>query len=111
MNVREQGGGGEAAKALENNNIICNFNLLPFDPLGKVTNPSGLRLGVQEMTRFGMKEKEMDTIAELFKRCLMDNKNVSDDVRDFRKKYQVVHYSFDHDFLKLAGGKAKAGAK
>jgi len=110
VDVKELGGGNDVAKILENNGIICNMNLLPFDPLGKVTNPSGLRLGAQEMTRFGMKEKEMEMIAEFFKRCLVKNEYVGDEVREFRRKYQVVHYSFDHDFLKIAGaGKAKAG--
>jgi len=110
VNVKELGGGSEVAKKLEQNNIICNFNLLPSDPLGKVMNPSGLRLGVQEMTRFGMKEKEMDAIAEFFKQCLMEQKNVGDEVREFRKEYQVVHYSFDPDYLKLSGAKAKSKA-
>jgi glycine hydroxymethyltransferase len=112
VNVKEQGGGKEAANILENNNIICNFNLLPSDPLGKVTNPSGLRLGTQEMTRFGMKEKEMETVAEFFKRCLMDDEYVGDDVKEFRKKFQVVQYSFDLDYLKglehAKGGRKKS---
>jgi len=106
VKVKDLGGGSEVAKTLENNYIICNFNLLPSDPLGKVTNPSGLRLGVQEMTRFGMKEKEMDTIAEFFKRCLMDQEYVGDDVRAFRKKYQAVNYSFDASGIAKARGKA-----
>ena len=110
LNVKDLGGGKEAAELLENNYIICNFNLLPSDPLAKVTNPSGLRLGVQEMTRFGMKEREMETIAGFFKSCLMDRKYVGDDVRDFRKKHQVVHYSFDPDYLK-SQGKGKGRGK
>ena len=71
------------------------MNLLPFEPLQKVTNPSGIRIGVQEMTRFGMKEKEMERIAELFKKCLKDSLSVNDEVREFRKEFQKVQYSFD----------------
>lgn len=67
----------------------------------------GIRIGVPEMTRFGMKENEMGTIAELIKKCLIDGKYVGNDVIDFRKDYQVVHYSFDHDYLKLAGTDSK----
>ncbi|MBN2159180.1 MAG: serine hydroxymethyltransferase [Spirochaetes bacterium] len=109
VNVKELGGGDEVGRVLKDNNIILNMNLLPFDPLGKVSNPSGVRIGVQEMTRFGMNEKEMETIADLMKRCLLDGKYVGDDVKEFRKNYQVVWYSFDEDFLALpASGKLRS---
>ncbi len=71
------------------------MNLLPFEPLDHVTNPAGLRLGVQEMTRVGMKEPEMDVIAGFFKKVLLDKKFVGDEVKEFRSKYQDVQYSFD----------------
>ncbi len=105
VDVSELGGGDEVSRVLNDNNIILNMNLLPHDPLDKVTNPSGIRIGVQEMTRFGMKEKEMDIIADLMKRCIMDGKYIGNEVIDFRKKYQIVHYSFDHDYLELVNGK------
>ena len=101
VNVRELGGGDEVARILKDNNIILNMNLLPFDPLEMVSNPSGIRIGVQEMTRFGMKEKEMEVIAEFFKRCLFDGEYIGDEVREFRRQYQVVHYSFDPEYLEL----------
>lgn len=101
VNVKDLGGGDRASRVLKDNNIIVNMNLLPFDPLGRVSDPSGLRIGVQEMTRFGMMEKEMGTIAELMKRCLIDGKKAADDVKDFRGGYRVVWYSFDDDFLAL----------
>ena len=93
--MSELGGGNEVARILKENDIILNMNLLPFEPLQKVTNPSGIRIGVQEMTRFGMKEKEMERIAELFKKCLKDSLSVNDEVREFRKEFQKVQYSFD----------------
>jgi glycine hydroxymethyltransferase len=95
VDVGEQGGGDEVARTLKDNNIICNMNLLPNDPLDRVGNPSGIRIGVQEMTRFGMKEAEMGRIAGLFKECLIGGKYVGDEVLEFRKQYQKVHYSFD----------------
>jgi glycine hydroxymethyltransferase len=101
LDVMELGGGDEVARVLKDNNIILNMNLLPHDPLDRVTNPSGIRIGVQEMTRFGMGEEEMETIAELFKLCLKSGKYVGDDVIDFRRNYQIIHYSFDPDFLEL----------
>jgi glycine hydroxymethyltransferase len=52
---------------------------------------------VQEMTRFGMNEKEMKVIAEFFNDVL--NENIStvkmkNDVIDFRKNFQKVKYCF-----------------
>jgi glycine hydroxymethyltransferase len=95
IDMSEFGGGDAAARDLKDNRIIVNMNLLPFEPLDRVTNPAGVRIGVQEMTRVGMKEPEMQRIAELFKRCLADKKFVGDEVKDFRAPFQKVHYSFD----------------
>jgi glycine hydroxymethyltransferase len=95
IDVSEFGGGDEVARHLKDNNIILNMNLLPFEPLDQVANPAGVRLGVQEMTRFGMKEPEMGVIAGLFKKCLMQGKYVGDEVTRFRQGFQTIHYSFD----------------
>jgi glycine hydroxymethyltransferase len=95
VDVSEFGGGDEAARHLKDNNIILNMNLLPFESLEQVTNPAGVRVGVQEMTRFGMKEPEMERIARLFKKCLIEGKYVGEEVTEFRRSFQKVHYSFD----------------
>ena len=95
VDVTEFGGGDETARHLKDNSIILNMNLLPHEPLENVANPAGIRLGVQEMTRFGMKEQEMEVIAELFKKCLIDGKYVGDEVKGFRAQFQNVQYSFD----------------
>jgi glycine hydroxymethyltransferase len=95
VDVSELGGGNEVARILKESDIILNMNLLPFEPLEKVTNPSGIRIGTQEMTRFGMKEKEMEQIAELFKKCLKDTTSINNEVRELRKSFQKVQYSFD----------------
>ena len=95
VDVKRYGGGDEVARILKDNNIICNMNLLPFEPLENVLNPAGIRLGVQEMTRMGMKEKEMANIAAFFKRILMDGKYVGEEVIEFRKGYHKVLYSYD----------------
>jgi glycine hydroxymethyltransferase len=97
--VMEFGGGDEVARHLKDNNIILNMNLLPQEPLENVSNPAGIRFGVQEMTRVGMKQQEMEVIAELFKKCLIDGKYVGDEVKEFRMRYQQVHYSFDQGTL------------
>jgi glycine hydroxymethyltransferase len=95
IDVSEFGGGDEVARHLKDNNIILNMNLLPFESLDQVTNPAGIRLGTQEMTRFGMKEAEMEMIARLFKKCLIEGKYVGDEVTGFRKNFQKINYSFD----------------
>jgi len=58
IRVSKEGGGRRVAQLLEKANIIVNKNVLLGDPL-TVIEPSGIRLGVQEMTRFGMGEEEM----------------------------------------------------
>jgi len=95
IDVSELGGGNEVARILKENDIILNMNLLPFEPLEKVTNPAGIRIGVQEMTRFGMKEGEMETIAALIRKCLRESRSVNSEVRAFRSSFQKVQYSFD----------------
>jgi glycine hydroxymethyltransferase len=93
--VSSLGGGDEVARILKDNGIIINMNLLPFEPLQKVQNPAGIRLGVQEMTRVGMKEPEMKLIADLFHKCLIEGKFIGDEVKEMRSAYQTIQYSFD----------------
>lgn len=95
--VSKHGGGDEVARILQDNGIILNMNLLPFEPLRSVTNPAGIRIGTQEMTRFGMKEDEMRRIAEMIRRCLIDGKPIDEEVAEFRGQFTKVAYSFDAD--------------
>ena len=93
------GKGKEASKKLEDAGIVTNMNTIPgdTDPL----NPSGLRLGTPELTRIGMKEKEMDEIAEFYERALLKNeelKKIKADVKEFRKDFQELHYCFKEGF-------------
>jgi glycine hydroxymethyltransferase len=97
LDVTKQGGGAKAALLLEEANIIVNKNLLPKDPPEAVKNPSGLRIGVQEMTRFGMKEDEMDVIADFMERVLIKGEEpskVREEVKGFRSNFTKVHYGF-----------------
>lgn len=100
VDVRDLGRGAKAAKLLEEANIIVNKNLLPWDPPEAVKDPSGLRLGVQEMTRFGMGRDEMKQIAELIARVLIkkeEPEKVRKDVIEFRRNYVKVHYTVEGD--------------
>ncbi len=99
VDVRQFGGGEKIAKLLEDANIIVNKNLLPYDKPEAVSDPSGLRIGVQEMTRYGMKENEMEEIADLFKILIIDRKDVNEVKRkviEFRKNFLEVKYTFDN---------------
>ena len=54
----------DIARELADNNVILNKNLLPGDNRDNSDDPSGIRIGTQEITRRGLKEKEMDEVAE-----------------------------------------------
>jgi glycine hydroxymethyltransferase len=91
--------GKEASVVLENAGIVTNMNMIPgdSDPL----NPSGLRLGTPELTRIGMKENDMDQVATFYARALLKKENpkkIKDDVKDFRKDFQELHYCFTKGF-------------
>ncbi|MDD5556919.1 MAG: ribose 5-phosphate isomerase B [bacterium] len=56
--------GRDAAAALHAAGITVNKNMIPFDPM-KPTVTSGIRLGTPAVTTRGMREPEMERIAEL----------------------------------------------
>lgn len=95
LNVNEYGGGSLISTLLEQNDIILNMNMLPHEPLKNHNNPEGLRIGVAEMTRYGMNEPEMEKIAELMKEVVIEKKSVKEEVNKLRDGYQDVKYSFD----------------
>lgn len=95
VNVKAYGGGEKVSRVLEVNDIVLNMNMLPHEPLSAHDHPEGIRIGVQEMTRFGMGEDEMVRIAELIKECIIDKKSVKEEVNRFRSEYQWVKYSYD----------------
>lgn len=98
VDVKELGGGAKAAKLLEEANIILNKNMLPWDRPEDIKNPSGLRIGVQEVTRWGMKEDDMKVVAEFMKMVVIDGKDpkeVGNKVIEFRKNYLKIHYALE----------------
>lgn len=56
--------GKDASEALEKANITVNKNLIPFDSQGPAVT-SGIRLGTAAVTSRGMKEQQMQQIADL----------------------------------------------
>ena len=61
--------GAEGEKLLEEAGITCNKNMIPFDP-EKPTVTSGVRLGTAAVTTRGMKEPEMELIADAIDKVL-----------------------------------------
>lgn len=96
VNVKEQGGGEKVSRTLEANDIILNMNMLPHEPLSNHDRPEGVRIGVQEMTRFGMGEQEMARIAELIHACIVGKQDVKEEVNRFRAQFGEVRYSYDN---------------
>ena len=88
------GFGQIVAETLERTNIILNKNIIPGDGISP-KNPRGIRIGTQEMTRFGMKESEMKQIAQFIKRAILDKvapETIAKEVTAFRKNFQTAQY-------------------
>jgi glycine hydroxymethyltransferase len=94
VDVGEAGGGKAVAKRLADQDVICNMNLLPGEPGTNAQNPRGIRLGVQEMTRYGMGPKEMDEIARLLADAVLSRKEIRADVGRLRERFPSVRYGF-----------------
>ena len=68
--------GEDASERLYQAGIVVNKNAIPNDPRGP-RDPSGIRLGTPSVTTRGMKEKEMELIAEWIDRVIRDEKEIS----------------------------------
>ena len=93
----DSGAGAKAAGLLEEAGIITNMNMLPGDT--KALTPSGLRLGVQELTRVGMGKNEM-AVAKLFAEVLIHDQEpsvVKQKVKDLKSNFEVIRYCFNED--------------
>jgi glycine hydroxymethyltransferase len=93
VNVGKHGGGDQASRDLEAANIISNKNMLPGDE--SAVRPSGIRLGVQELTRVGMKQSEMKEVAHLIHRVVVKKEapaKVLPDVKALKKNFTKIRY-------------------
>lgn len=90
IRVAQFADGKEIAARLEENNIITNFQALPGDET--FSRPSGIRMGVQEMTRFGMKEADFANVARLMADIILRKKAVAKEVADYRNQFQSMRY-------------------
>ncbi|MEE2717051.1 MAG: glycine cleavage system aminomethyltransferase GcvT [SAR324 cluster bacterium] len=90
--------GCAVAQEMEESNIIVNYQAVPSDE--SFTSSSGLRMGVAEMTRFGMKEDDFREFAPLFVEAVQ-GKNVGEEVARFRERFQSMHYCFDSELYQV----------
>jgi aminomethyltransferase len=88
-------GGGRLADVLEQNNVITNSQGL-YDDLS-FTAASGIRMGTQEMTRYGMKEADFTELASLIATIARDAGTMPvgawrEDVVELRSRFSEMHY-------------------
>ncbi|MEZ4632811.1 MAG: aminotransferase class I/II-fold pyridoxal phosphate-dependent enzyme [Deinococcales bacterium] len=91
------GGGDKTSAHLAKANIIASGIGLPLAPMPKETQDSynGIRLGTQEITRWGMKEQDMTVIAQLMGRILVKGETpekLKPEVIAFRQSFQNLSF-------------------
>lgn len=84
--------GPEIARKLEENNIIVNYQAAPEEE--GFTASGSLRMGVSEMTRFGMEPGDFGKLAELIRDAVIDGATVKPAVAEMRKDFQELRYCF-----------------
>jgi aminomethyltransferase len=89
--------GPEIARALEANHIICNYQAAPEEE--GFTASGALRLGVAEMTRFGMQATDFQALAQLMADVIHDQKQVRKKVVDLRRNFLQMQYCFSEKDL------------
>jgi len=91
------GGGKKIAQDLEDANIVLNKNLLPYDDQSNRDNPSGLRIGFQDVTRRGFKEGDIKHLCDLMLSIIKGKRKpaeVKESVIALKKGFNQVKYGF-----------------
>jgi aminomethyltransferase len=91
------GRGYEMATRLEASNILCNYQGLPDEEA--FTAAGGLRLGVSEMTRFGMREPDFVELAGLLADVVMHDAAAAGPVTALRARFVDLQFCFGADEL------------
>ena len=95
VDLRNKEVSGKAAEeALDSIGITCNKNSVPYDDKSPLVT-SGIRLGTPALTTRGMKEAEMEIIADLINRVVTNHKDekvkkeVSREVSELTSKFKL----------------------
>ncbi len=94
LDVADAGGGRDVAARLAKDDVITNMNLLPGEPGKSAMNPRGIRMGVQELTRYGMGPAEMEEVARLLHEAIVQRKAVAPDVHRLRARFPTIRYGY-----------------
>jgi glycine hydroxymethyltransferase len=97
VDVSDFGGGKKVAQELEEANIILNKNLLPYDDQNDRDNPSGLRIGFQDVTRRGFRESDVRHLCDLILSVIKGKSKpseVKESVTALKKEFSQVKYGF-----------------
>jgi len=84
--------GAEIARRLEHNHIVLNYQAAP-DEEG-FTASGALRMGVQEMTRFGMQPADFAELASLMADCILKGNSVKDAAIGLRRRFLEMQFCF-----------------
>ena len=99
VDIRNFGGGSKIAQDLEDANIIVNKNLLPYDDQSSKSDPSGLRIGFQDITRRGFREGDVKHLCDLMLDVIKGKRKpalVKEDVLSLKKEFNQVKYCFQN---------------
>ncbi|MDA8194259.1 MAG: beta-eliminating lyase-related protein [Thermaerobacter sp.] len=89
------GGGTRAARMAEASQVLFSGIPLPLAPIAGDYN--GIRFGVQEITRLGMREHDMPVVARFIDLALNApdrGENTRREVAEFRRDFQTIHFGF-----------------
>ena len=89
------GTGPDVAMRLERNNIICNYQATPEEE--GFTASGALRMGVNEMTRFGFGPAEFEKLAQIMADCILRGREVKEDIAKLRQDYRQMHHCFGEE--------------
>ncbi|MCL5783132.1 MAG: serine hydroxymethyltransferase [Candidatus Thermoplasmatota archaeon] len=95
--VRKQGGGRKVAEYLEKCGIVLNKNLLPWDDSKHSQDPSGIRIGTQEITRIGFKEKDVRELASIMVKAISnfpDPERIQMEVKELKSRFGEIKFCF-----------------
>ena len=78
---------------LEADDIICNYRAAPEEE--GFTAAGALRLGVAEMTRFGMQAANFETLAQLMADVIARDQTVQAEVNALRRRHLKMRHCFE----------------
>lgn len=95
IRIKSFGNGMEIARRLEENNVVVNYQALPDDET--FLEPSGIRMGVQEMTRFGMEARDFETLAGYIADIIIKNLKPKEKIKKFRQEFLEMKFCLSYD--------------